>query len=91
MEDVEFSKRLRAAPGLIALLDPPVKTSARHHLRRGPWRTTVRNALFISLYKCGVSPVRLHHWYYPAPELQRRGRSSRSRAGATTSANPTAS
>ena len=89
MEDVEFSKRLRAA-GLIALLDPPVRSSARHHLRRGAWRTTVRNALFIVLYKCGVSPMRLHRWYYPAPELPRRGRSSHSRAGAATSANPTA-
>lgn len=71
MEDVEFSKRLRAA-GRIALLDPPVESSARHHARKGAWRMTVRNALFIVLYKCGVSPVRLHRWYYPAPELSRK-------------------
>ena len=32
---------------------------------------TVRNALFIVLYKFGVSPVRLHRWYYPAPEIPR--------------------
>ena len=71
MEDVEFSKRLRAA-GRIALLDPPVESSARHHARKGAWRMTVRNALFIVLYKFGVSPARLHRWYYPALELSRR-------------------
>ncbi|MEO5721877.1 MAG: TIGR04283 family arsenosugar biosynthesis glycosyltransferase [Chthoniobacterales bacterium] len=72
MEDVEFSKRLRAA-GHIALLDPPVESSARHHLKKGAWRMTVRNALFIVLYNFGVSPTRLHRWYYPAPEIARRG------------------
>jgi rSAM/selenodomain-associated transferase 2 len=81
MEDVEFSKRLRAA-GRLALLDPPVESSARHHLRKGAWRMTVRNALFIVLYKVGVSPVRLHRWYYPAPELQRQPRSSGPDSGA---------
>jgi rSAM/selenodomain-associated transferase 2 len=75
MEDVEFSKRMRAA-GEIALLDPPVETSARHHLRKGAWRTTARNVLFIVLYRAGVSPFRLHRWYYPAPELSRRARAS---------------
>ncbi len=71
MEDVEFSKRLRRA-GHLAVLDPPVESSARHHERKGAWRMTVRNALFIVLYKCGVSPRRLHRWYYPAPQLRRR-------------------
>jgi rSAM/selenodomain-associated transferase 2 len=63
MEDMEFSKRLRAA-GKIAVLDPPVRTSARRHARRGAWRTSIQNGLFIVLYKLGVSPVRLHRWYY---------------------------
>lgn len=70
MEDVEFSKRLRAA-GMVVLLDPPVQSSARHHERKGAWRMTVRNALFIVLYNLGVAPVRLHRWYYPAPQLNR--------------------
>ena len=74
MEDVEFSKRLRAA-GTIALLDPPVQSSARHHLRKGAWRTTVRNACFIVLYQLGVSPFRLHRWYYPAAEVSANAKS----------------
>lgn len=71
MEDVEFSRRLRRAPGIVVVLDPPVQSSARHHLGKGAWRMTVRNALFLVLYKFGFSPVRLHRWYYPAPELSR--------------------
>jgi rSAM/selenodomain-associated transferase 2 len=71
MEDVEFSERLRAA-GRIALLDPPVRSSARHHERKGAWRTTARNAAFIVLYRFGVSPFRLHRWYYPAHEVSKR-------------------
>ena len=63
MEDVEFSRRLRAA-GKIAVLDPPVQSSARRHLRKGAWRTSIQNGLFIVLYNLGVSPHRLHRWYY---------------------------
>ena len=61
MEDVEFSKRLRGA-GKIAVLDPPVASSGRRHLRKGAWRTTIQNGLFILLYHLGVSPHRLHRW-----------------------------
>lgn len=63
MEDIEFSRRLRAA-GRIAVLDPPVRSSARRHLRKGAWRTSIQNGLFIVLYHLGVSPHRLHRWYY---------------------------
>ena len=63
MEDVEFSRRLRGA-GKIAVLDPPVASSARRHLRKGAWRTTIQNGSFIVLYNLGVSPHRLHRWYY---------------------------
>ena len=70
MEDVEFSRRLRSA-GKIAVLDPPVASSGRRHLKKGAWRTTIQNGLFIVLYNLGVSPHRLHRWYYgsdnPAP------------------------
>jgi rSAM/selenodomain-associated transferase 2 len=65
MEDVEFSRRLRAA-GKVAVLDPPVRSSARRHLRKGAWRTSIQNGLFIVLYNLGVSPHRLHRWYYGA-------------------------
>jgi rSAM/selenodomain-associated transferase 2 len=63
MEDVEFSRRVRAA-GKVVLLDPPVQTSGRRHERNGAWKTTLQNGLFIVLYKCGVSPATLHRWYY---------------------------
>lgn len=63
MEDMEFSRRLRAA-GPIAVLDPPMESSSRRHLRRGAWRTSIQNGLFILLYYCGCSPHRLHRWYY---------------------------
>ena len=65
MEDVEFSRRLRAA-GKVAVLDPPVQSSGRRHLRKGAWRTSIQNGLFIVLYNLGVSPHRLHRWYYGA-------------------------
>ncbi len=83
MEDVDFSRHLRAA-GRIVLLDPPVQSSARHHARKGAWRTTIRNALFIVLFKLGVSPFRLHRWYYPAVEISKRGSPSAQRANAST-------
>ena len=63
MEDIEFSKRLRRS-GPLALLDPPVATSTRRHEREGAWKTTLTNAALILLYNLGVSPVRLHGWYY---------------------------
>ena len=63
MEDVEFSGRLRAA-GKTVVLDPPVESSARRHLRNGPRWTTLQNGLFLALYRLGVSPHTLHRWYY---------------------------
>jgi len=63
MEDMEFSRRLRAT-GKTVVLDPPVRSSARRHEREGAWKTSVQNGLFILLYNCGVSPVTLHQWYY---------------------------
>jgi rSAM/selenodomain-associated transferase 2 len=63
MEDVEFSRRLRAA-GQIAVLDPPVQSSSRRHIECGAWRASMQNGAFIVLYKLGVSPHRLHRWYY---------------------------
>lgn len=72
MEDMEFSGRLRRAGG-VRLLDPPIATSARRALRQGAWKTSVQNGAFILLFKCGVSPVTLHRWYY---QLKPQGRKS---------------
>ena len=69
MEDVEFSGRLRAA-GKVAVLDPPVQSSGRRHLGKGAWRTSIQNGLFIVLYNLGVSPHRLHRWYYGAAKSE---------------------
>ncbi len=63
MEDVEFSRRLRRA-GRVVILDPPIATSPRHHIENGAWRTTIRNALFLLLFKLGVSAETLHAIYY---------------------------
>jgi rSAM/selenodomain-associated transferase 2 len=63
MEDVEFSARLRRS-GKVALLDPPMASSARKQMEQGAWRVTLRNLLFLILYRTGVSPTRLHEWYY---------------------------
>lgn len=63
MEDVEFTCRLRKHSGL-KLLVPSIRTSPRKHLEQGCWRTTLTNAVFLLLYACGVTPGRLHGWYY---------------------------
>jgi hypothetical protein len=64
MEDIEFSRRLRATGGM-RLLDPPMRSSPRRHLQQGPWKTTFKNALLIALYHLGVNPEKLFKWYYP--------------------------
>lgn len=66
MEDVDFSCRLRRH-SRIALLLPAICSSARKHLQQGRWRTTLINALFLLLYVCGISPRKLHAWYYGRP------------------------
>lgn len=63
LEDVEFSKRMRAS-GEIALLDPPIASSPRKHLEQGAWRTTFRNVAIMTLFSLGINPRRLHSWYY---------------------------
>ncbi|GAB4175992.1 MAG: TIGR04283 family arsenosugar biosynthesis glycosyltransferase [Terrimicrobiaceae bacterium] len=63
MEDLEFSRRLRRT-GRVVLLDPPMASSARRFEQLGSWRTTALNAAFVALFYLGVSPRRLHRWYY---------------------------
>jgi rSAM/selenodomain-associated transferase 2 len=67
MEDVEFSPRLRRE-GKAVLLDPPLRSSARHHERQGAWKRTIQNGALLLLYKVGVPPRRLHRWYYGEAE-----------------------
>jgi len=63
MEDLDFSRRLRRV-GRIALLEPPLWSSPRRFRQIGSWRATLFNAGFIVLFYLGVSPQRLHRWYY---------------------------
>jgi rSAM/selenodomain-associated transferase 2 len=65
MEDVELSRRLRRA-GRLACLRARVVTSARKWEREGVVRTVLLMWALRLLYACGVSPARLHAWYYPA-------------------------
>ncbi len=69
MEDVEFSKRLRRA-GRIVALDPPMESSPRQQLETGAWRVTFRNLFFLIAFRFGISPARLHEWYYGPPTGQ---------------------
>ena len=69
MEDIAFSARLKRR-GRLACLRLRVSTSARKWEREGPIRTIALMWLLRFLYLCGVSPARLHRWYYgrdPAP------------------------
>lgn len=63
MEDIEFSRRLKKA-GPVKLLHPPIWSSPRRFRRLGNWRSSLLNAFFIALFYAGVSPERLHRWYY---------------------------
>jgi len=63
MEDVDLSQRLRAS-GRIKLLDPPIRSCARRQIAQGPWKVTLRNLLFLILFRCGVPVETLHSWYY---------------------------
>jgi rSAM/selenodomain-associated transferase 2 len=63
MEDVEFSRRLKRR-GRLACLRIRVTTSARKWEREGAWRTICLMWTLRLLYAFGVSPARLHRWYY---------------------------
>ncbi len=62
LEDLEFIRRL-AAEGELAILGPPVSTSARRFHQRGVTRTVVTNWAIWALWALGVSPNRLARWY----------------------------
>ena len=66
MEDVEFTCRLRRR-ARVRLLEPAIRTSARKHMEKGRWQTTLTHAGFLLMYALGVSPQKLHSWYYRPP------------------------
>jgi rSAM/selenodomain-associated transferase 2 len=66
LEDLEFIRRLRAL-GPLAVLEPPVATSARRFERGGPARTVVRNWLIFALFSLGMPPRLLRGLYRPEP------------------------
>jgi rSAM/selenodomain-associated transferase 2 len=62
MEDIDFSRRLKAA-GHMAALRETVTTSFRRWERRGPLKTILLMWGLRFLYWLGVSPFRLSDWY----------------------------
>jgi len=64
MEDVEFTGRMKRR-GRLAALRLRVTTSARKWEREGILRTILLMWTLRFLYFVGVSPARLHRWYYP--------------------------
>lgn len=63
MEDIDFTRRLKRC-GRMAALRLRVTTSARKWEREGVVRTIVLMWTLRLLYALGVSPARLHRWYY---------------------------
>jgi rSAM/selenodomain-associated transferase 2 len=63
MEDVQLSRRLRGM-GRLACLRLRVTTSGRKWEREGLLRTIGLMWALRFLHFCGVSPARLHAWYY---------------------------
>src|SRR4029450_4659272 len=81
MEDIDFSRRLRRL-GPITLLDPPLWSSPRRFRRLVNARTLFVNTALIALFHLGVSPQRLHRWYY-ARRYDDRGSSNQQPANST--------
>lgn len=63
MEDIELTRRLKRQ-GRLAALPSRVTTSARKWEREGALRTMALMWALRFLYMVGVSPARLHRWYY---------------------------
>lgn len=63
MEDFEYMRRLRKK-GRIVTVPECVLTSGRRWETKGLWRVTILNQMIILAYLSGISPERLHRWYY---------------------------
>lgn len=64
MEDLELMKRIRNTGDVITLIPDCVKTSARRWEQEGILYCTMRNWTIRTLYKMGVSPSQLVHFYH---------------------------
>jgi len=64
MEDVALVRALRGKTRL-ERMRAPLLVSPRRWERQGPYRTWLRNALLVTAYHAGVSPLRLARWYRP--------------------------
>jgi rSAM/selenodomain-associated transferase 2 len=65
LEDLDFAKRMRRRWGRrrLAVVEPPVVTSARRFERQGPARTVARNWMIWLLFALGAPPQRLAKLY----------------------------
>jgi len=63
MEDVELSDRVRKEYQPV-FLDPPLRASNRRFNKKGKLKTKLENFWLIQLFRCGVSPEKLHRYYY---------------------------
>ncbi|AUM14841.1 hypothetical protein Kalk_04155 [Ketobacter alkanivorans] len=63
MEDVEFTLRARKVTRPYRIT-APVLTSARRWIRHGPVKTVLLMWWLRLAFRFGVSPQRLHSWYY---------------------------
>jgi len=66
MEDIRMSNTLLRTVGPPACLNERVRVSARRWEQRGVVRTIVLMWTLRALHSLGVSPTRLHRWYYGA-------------------------
>lgn len=66
LEDLRFIRRLRRQ-GRLAMLRPPVVSSARRFRRLGIARALAINWTIFALYALGISPHRLARLYPPSP------------------------
>lgn len=69
MEDLDLMRRVRRKGWPVVLLSEAARTSARRWEQEGVWRCTLRNWGIRLLYHCGVSPVRLRHFYPTAAPM----------------------
>jgi rSAM/selenodomain-associated transferase 2/rSAM/selenodomain-associated transferase 1 len=63
MEDVDLMKRVKKRKGRICIISDRVLTSSRRWEEEGIIYGTLRNWSLMTLYFCGVSPVRLAKFY----------------------------
>lgn len=63
MEDIDCVKRLRAV-GEFILLPEQAVTSARRWEKKGFFKTTTRNIIYICLYFIGIKPETIYRLYY---------------------------